>query len=411
MLSRHLRDEVFVAGGQPTLTYVDREEQHIERNLARAIATPNQIVSLSGPTKTGKTVLCRRVLSERQYIWVDGGKIKTAEEFWEAVNADLQLPSQQSETSGSNDTVTGGMNAVVVSATGSHVWSKSQTKSYKLDTVGHSLQYLLEEKILLVIDDFHYIPPEARKDIVRTIKGAVFNGLKVILLSVSHRVFDVIKAESELTGRFVSVTLPNWELSDLQKIPLLGFKALNVSCPKTILNELCSEAQENPFLMQKFCWEICYDCNVEQTALLTSHKIPANFDLKSMFIRLAKDSGLPIYQKLAAGPQSRRVRAKRPMRTGGEADIYEATLKAIAATGPKAKVSYDEIKTSLNAILTDQVPQKHEVTGALKHLTIISRKIEAESAIDWDDDNREVTVADPYLRFYLRWQVRELEPH
>lgn len=407
-MRHYLRDEVFVAGGQPTVTYVDREEQHIERNLARAVATPNQIVSLSGPTKTGKTVLCRRVLSKRQYVWVDGGKIKTTDDFWMTVNADLELPSQEVETVGTNDTVTGGIDAVVVSATGSHLWSKTGSKTYKLDTVSRSLQYLNEEKIILVIDDFHYIPADVRKDIVRNIKGAVFNGLKVVLLSVSHRVFDVIKAESELTGRFVSVTLPSWGEGDLKKIPMLGFNALNVTCPESIIKELCAESQENPFLMQKFCWEICYDSGIEQSYILSKQAIPASFDLKTMFIRLAKDSGLPIYQKLAAGPQSRRVRAKRPMRGGGEADIYEATLKAIAATGPKAKVSYDEIKTALNLILTDQIPQKHEVTAALKHLTTISRKIEAESAIDWDDDNREVTVADPYLRFYLRWQVREL---
>jgi hypothetical protein len=30
----------------------------------------------------------------------------------------------------------------------------------------------------------------------------------------------------------------------------------------------------------------------------------------------------------------------------------------------------------------------------------------AESAIDWDEDKREINLVDPYLRFYLRWQVR-----
>lgn len=45
------RDEVFVAGGQPSVTYVRREELHIEKELGRAIAMPNHIVSLSGPTE------------------------------------------------------------------------------------------------------------------------------------------------------------------------------------------------------------------------------------------------------------------------------------------------------------------------------------------------------------------------
>lgn len=66
------RDQVFVAGGQPTVTYVNRE-QNVERDLARAIATPNQIVSLAGPTKSGKTVLCRKILGKRDFVWIDGG--------------------------------------------------------------------------------------------------------------------------------------------------------------------------------------------------------------------------------------------------------------------------------------------------------------------------------------------------
>jgi hypothetical protein len=60
----------------------------------------------------------------------------------------------------------------------------------------------------------------------------------------------------------------------------------------------------------------------------------------------------------------------------------------------------------MNGLLLDMMPQKHEITSALKHLALISRKAGTEDAIDWDEDNREITVADPYLRFYLRWPVR-----
>src|SRR5580658_8860532 len=76
------RDDVFVAGGQPTYTYVERSAEHIELKFARAIATPNQIVSLSGPTKTGKTVLCRRTLGDRQFVWIDGGQVSNGDSFW-----------------------------------------------------------------------------------------------------------------------------------------------------------------------------------------------------------------------------------------------------------------------------------------------------------------------------------------
>lgn len=407
MLKPHLRDDVFVAGGQPTVTYVDREEQHIERQFARAVATPNQIVSLSGGTKTGKTVLCKKALEKRPFIWVDGGQIKTSEEFWNHVRAELNIPIEISKSRSSEKELgLVGSLPLITTASGSKLWAVSSSETHVVNSMVSALERMLSEKIILVIDDFHYMPRDVRTDIMRNVKGSVFNGLKVILLSVTHRVFDALKAESELTGRFIAVTLPNWGLDDLKKIPILGFKALNVECPSKIIDRLCQEAQENPFLIQKFCWEICFDCSIEKSEILRQ-KIPADYDLNEMFIRIAKDAGLPIYRKLVAGPQSRKVREKRPLKAGGDADIYEVLLKAIASTGPKATVTYDEIKGALAILLIDRIPQKHEVTAAFKHLARIAKDVGADSAIDWDDDSREVAVADPYLRFYLRWQVRD----
>jgi hypothetical protein len=158
--------------------------------------------------------------------------------------------------------------------------------------------------------------------------------------------------------------------------------------------------------MQKFCWEICFDCDIEKTSLIQRHQIPADYAFTDMFVRIAQDAGLPIYQRLVAGPQSRKARTKRPLLTGKEADIYEATLLALAETGPKPSISDEELRSSLNSLLTGMMPQKHEITSALKHLASISMQAGTEDAIDWDEDKREINVADPYLRFYLRWQVR-----
>jgi hypothetical protein len=55
------------------------------------------------------------------------------------------------------------------------------------------------------------------------------------------------------------------------------------------------------------------------------------------------------------------------------------------------------------------VPQKHEVTAALKHLSRISAEGDADQGIDWDETKRMLYITDPYLRFYLRWQVRKLD--
>ena len=271
-----------------------------------------------------------------------------------------------------------------------------------------AIRHLTERNLVLVIDDFHYIPEEARLDFLRNVKGAVFNGLKVLLLSVTHRAFDAIKTETELTGRFTAITVPEWSEDDLRKIPEIGFRALNISCGEALIAQLANEAQDSPFLMQKFCWEICYDVQVFDRAS-TIIKVPDAYRFKNFIHALLTNSGLPIYQKLVAGPQARKERLKRPLRSGTEADVYEATLLAIAESGPKSSISYDEIRTKLNMILEDKVPQKHEVTSALKHLSRISAEGGADQGIDWDDAKRMLYITDPYLRFYLRWQVRKSE--
>ncbi|MCL4714602.1 MAG: hypothetical protein KJZ75_06815 [Hyphomonadaceae bacterium] len=403
------RDEVFVAGGQPTITYVDRASEHIERTFARALATPNQIVSLSGPTKTGKTVLSRKVIDSKQYVWIDGGQVKTGAELWAEVAGELNLACEEVRQETDNTQL--GLDAkipLIATAKGSKLFQVAVSERRIVSNMSAAIEEMLKRRIVLVIDDFHYIDKPVRVELMRNIKGAVFNGLKVLLLSVTHRVFDAIKDESELTGRFTAISLPHWSLDDLRKIPTKGFKALNVSAPDHLLDTLCNEAQENPFLMQKFCWELCFDLGIERQAIGAAHQVPATFDPAEIFKRIANDAGLPIYQKLAAGPQSRKVRAKRPLRAGGQVDIYQAILLALAATGPKAVVPYDELRGALTSTLSDMVPQKHEITAALKHLSKIARDIGAESAIDWDEDKREVNVADPYLRFFLKWQSEGL---
>jgi len=256
----------------------------------------------------------------------------------------------------------------------------------------------------LVVDDFHYIESGSRAGLVRSVKGAVFRGLKVVFLSTPHRAFDTIKAEVEVTGRFKHVTVPTWSEDDLKKIAEIGFNALNVSVDQSIIDTAAAESEASPLLMQRFCWSICYDAEIKETAIL--QKTLTNVELEPIFNEVAEDAGHPIYTKLARGPQSRTDRIPRPLARGGTADIYEAILQAIAATGPKEKLSYDQIRSSLNSILSDKIPQKIEVSNALNHLTKIDAEENAgQRAVDWDPETLTLFITDPFFRFYLRWKI------
>ena len=56
--------DVFTPAGVPTVTYVYRGEQDLETQLRHALKTPGLIISLSGPSKSGKTVLIKKVIPE-----------------------------------------------------------------------------------------------------------------------------------------------------------------------------------------------------------------------------------------------------------------------------------------------------------------------------------------------------------
>ena len=410
-------NDVFKPGGQPSITYVSRDNHKIEDSLRKAISQPNIFVALTGTTKSGKTVLCRNVLDEFPYIWIEGGQVKSEIDLWEKVCYELNYPIEvrnkmtdggqvnASASAGVEAGIPGNKASFMMTLGGSKLSSVDAERTYRIDSMHTAIEHLTRHSLCLVIDDFHYIPDKDRAACVRTLKGAVFNGLKVVLLSTPHRAFEAIKAEAEVTGRFRHVTVPIWQLNDLKKIAEVGFAALNVSCPAQISNVFAREAQESPLLMQQFCWTICYDSKIEEKKFL-QQKIDSNFSVENILNEIAKDSGFPIYEKLARGPQTRTDRIKRPLIDGGAADIYSAILLAIAVTGPKERLSYDEIRSSLSAVLADKVPQKLEVSNALNHLSTIDQKEnKGERAIDWNGESLILVLTDPYFRFYLRWEI------
>jgi hypothetical protein len=50
--------------------------------------------------------------------------------------------------------------------------SAAETKrTYKIDSMASAIRHLKEKRVALVIDDFHYLPMEARTTFLRNIKG------------------------------------------------------------------------------------------------------------------------------------------------------------------------------------------------------------------------------------------------
>jgi len=405
--------EVFIAGGQPSITYNPRKKYKLEEQLIEYLDTGYKLLSISGPTKSGKTVLCRKIIPTSKGIWIPGGQIQTETDFWTTVLDKLGTPINYTIESGSENSRTiagqfdGGINFGIASSKGHISRSKTGKTTQKISEQFvrnpriFAIQQLLEAKVPLVIDDFHYIPREVQSSIVRALKDPIFEGLRVVIIAVPHRAYDAVRVEKEMTGRVTQLQIPLWTPDELKEIPQKGFPELNAHCPEATIERFTRESFGSPHLIQEFCLRLCYDNDLrEQSDNLTFILEPG--DYAQFFKRIALSASKLAFERLASGPRPRTDRIIRDFSDGSKGDIYVAILKALAQTGPKTEIQYEEIRAGLRNVLVGQLPKANEVTRVLGKMSEIAREQkDGEPVLEWV--NNTLYIADPFFAFYLKW--------
>ncbi|WP_188066538.1 ATP-binding protein [Brevibacillus brevis] len=408
--------DIFVAGGQPSVTYIPRGGLLLEEVLQEYLDTGYKLLSITGPTKSGKTVLCRRVIPTHAGIWIPGGQIQSESDFWDMINDKLHVHTQinSEESCEVSDTqsnrLNGGFNIGVaktdamLAETQAEKQGSKLTRSFHRNLRSSAIQALLESRMPLVIDDFHYISKDVQMLIVRALKDSIFEGLRVIVLAVPHRAYDAVKVETEMTGRVQQLNIPLWDLKELIEIAKKGFPKLNAKFSEEVSNRLSQESYGSPHLMQEFCLKLSILNNLRETSdSLIEVQEPA--DYKEFFRKIvATSASKTAFERLARGPRQRADRVQRKFINGTEGDIYLAVLSAIAQTGPKLSIGYEELRESLRKVVEGNIPQAHEVTRVLTKMTEIAKEdIEGEPVIEWVKEDSKVYLSDPFFAFYLRW--------
>lgn len=409
-----LRD-VFTPGGLPSVTYVDRDHLKLEDKLADVLARGFAFTVVTGPTKSGKSVLCKKVLERGNLVTVDGGQVRSESDFWANISHRLNLPTSKTNASGETESATFGneasINAAVIQAKGSKsttkTGSQTTTRLYNHSPILGVIEKLIQSKTSLMVDDFHYIDPQVQRAIIQSLKSAVFEGVAVFLLAVPHRAFDPLTVENEVEGRFKHVPIPNWSLDDLLLIPERGFQALNVEVSRETQRRICQDSFGNPLLVQEICSEFCLQNGVRQRQ--GQQKKLDETLLETTYQDMAESKGFPTFQKLKMGPEKRRSRQLRVMRHGGEEDIYTALLAAIARLGPRTETRLDDIRSSLKGAISEKasVPSKAETLSALSSMAMVARaSAQGEPPLDWVAEEGKLVITDPFLLFYLKWSFR-----
>jgi hypothetical protein len=88
--------DVFTPGSFPEHTYVERADRKFEQDLRDSLDTTGQVVSISGPSKSGKTVLVERVVGKDSLITVTGASIRELSDLWNQVLDWMDFPTSTS---------------------------------------------------------------------------------------------------------------------------------------------------------------------------------------------------------------------------------------------------------------------------------------------------------------------------
>jgi hypothetical protein len=408
--------KIFTPNDLPTITYVKRDELQFEERLLSIFNIPKMIVSISGPSKSGKTVLIDRVLKEELKIPVIGSGINSSEQLWDRALQWMEVSTASTTTKTSGSSVSGGAKGggelgiplvakgkAEASISSGKTWGTSNSSTLEKSGLMRVIEEIADSEFFIFIDDFHYIKEEFREEVGHQIKIAADNGVKIVTASVPHRTDDVVRSNTELEGRVGGVDLDNWTNPHLALIARQGFTALNVDLDPIVEQKLSEEAMGSPQLMQTICFSLCQMLNIskplsthERVEVTDEHLEMALFHT-SQFTDFSK-----MLSSLHSGPRARgQDRKEYDLIDGTRGDVYRSVLLAIRSAPISMSFTYDSIVGRVKDVCTTESPGGSSVTSSLEQMDTISENLQpGRPVLVWDGERLDIT--DPYFAFFLR---------
>ncbi len=410
--------DVFTPGRMPSVTYNPRGDHDVEGALRRFLANRGAALTLSGPTKSGKTVVVERVLPRDEALWVPGGDLRSLDDLWQRVIEFLDLYDQVQSTTGATDLQAAGGSVTVgvpgvAGATGtlstSGGSSSQVTKGTRRPLAAVAREALAELNVPIVIDDFHYVPDELKVHLIRAIKGLVTDS-PVVMIAVPHDAFRVVREETDMLGRLWQQEIAPWTQDELVFIARAGFAALNLTDPEDQLaTEFASNSLGAPFLMQQLCLDYCLGQGVRET-VGSQQRVEPPSNLTGFYQDIATRYVPGVFDNLRRGPRTKgQPRLPRTLKDGRSTDIYGAVLHGISRMGPVRQVATQRLTRAIGEHLeASSVPTTQQVASALGNMKKIADENRGASdpALAYSDDT--LFIADPFLSFYLRFGRWEL---
>lgn len=412
--------EIFVPSDFPTVTYVEREDERLERKVREAVETPRSPISISGPSKTGKTALVRNIVGDENLIHIFGSQIETPSDMWEAVLNWMVTPSTITSGSASTETVapsgtvsgTIGIPGVASATIGGGLTTSTAANSNLTSTqqvrgMAAVAREIANSGYIVFLDDFHYIARELQEAVGRQIKTGAEAGIRICVASVPHRSDDMVRSNHELRGRTINIDTSFWTTDDLIKIGVQGFSALNVSIDKSILEKFAQESCTSPQIMQGLCLQLCFNARIRETCETLTALEVSDRDIQDVLEQASTRADYSsLVKQMHAGPRIRGTERKEfKFVDGTRGDAYRASLLALTQDPPSMEFNYADLLGRINAVCLEEKPVGSSITESLKQIAGFAEQMHpTQRIVEWDAEAASGTFAviDPYFLFFIR---------
>jgi hypothetical protein len=412
--------DVFTPNDFPEFTYVTRQGPDLEQRLRDALATPKSPISISGPSKSGKTVLIEKTVGKDNMISVSGAEVRSGADLWARVFAWMGGPStvaslsssQTAHRTGGEAGAKGGI-PFIADASGklsydqTRTSANARTETETVDSLGAIAKEISNSDFVILLDDFHYIPKEAQSDVAMQIKAAAERGIRICVATVPHRADDVVRTNHELRGRLAQIDTMFWTSAELQQIAEVGFPKLGIDLPPHHAIRLAEEACGSPQLMQRICLDVCFAFDVRKER---NEPLKVDLDQARLQSILEQSSTHADFGAMVAnmhqGPKIRGTeRRLHQLIDGTEGDVYRAVLLALTHGRPDMSLPYPVLIQRIEAVCKGDAPSASSIVQACRQIDVIAKRVApTERVVEWDDHDLTgtLTVVNPYFLFYLR---------
>lgn len=348
--------DVFNESDLPVLTFVKPREFD---DMVGSLVTEGKHITLSGPSGCGKTTLAKKALDEAQYgpgntLWISGRDHTAAISVTELFSKVLSCNPSEEEVVG------------------------------KLAAAG-----------IVIVDDFHHLREELRKDIGYKLKRWNELGLRFFIIGIASSNKKMLDIDPELGIRNDVYEIKRQSDEFIEQIILLGEEYLNIRFGDKVKTDYIQAASGIPSAIQVICRVVCI-----RSKILKTHpeEIPMDIELG---MEAVKDGVLRIYRGKYHNRLIGLCKGKQQARSVH--NTYFDIIRVISLIG-KSEVQFQEIQQRLLAELDDPKERAKKTTSfhnCLKYLPSVIEERGLDDAIYLNKDSESITIEDPSFGLYL----------